>query len=33
MMSDAEWEVEGTNEFAEWYGSLDADNQDAVNSV
>jgi hypothetical protein len=24
------WGVEGTDEFAEWFGSLDADDQDAV---
>ncbi len=25
------WEVEGTSEFAEWYASLESDEQDAIN--
>ena len=25
------WEVEGTREFEEWYASLEADDQDAIN--
>jgi hypothetical protein len=30
MRKTTRWEVEGTDEFADWYGGLDADEQDDV---
>src|SRR5579864_2129678 len=29
----AMWEIEGTDQFADWYGKLSADEQDAVESA